>query len=729
MKDNSHIYSKYMRNDRKARWATREEIQRSGTFVDFDSESYADAGLPLLSNGRVGHVDGKDTHTLIFGSTGSKKTRLFGMPMLNIFAGAGESFVATDPKGELFTKTSGFVKSKGYNIVTINFRDLDKGDMWNPLAVPYRLYKEGKTDEATAMLNDFVATIAEPQIRNSKDVYWPEAASSLALANLLLLMECGRPEEINTASLARMSSQDCSDALNELADNMTEDSLCALNYKGVLSAPENTLRCVYSTLFSMVRIFVAQKNLAAKLAGNTVDMRTFGTQKTAVYIIVPDEKTTYHFLVTTFIKQVYETLIEVAQQLPDKRLPVRVNFVLDEFCNIPKIPDMPSMISAARSRNMRFYLIAQSYHQLKSKYGEDSDTIKGNCDNWVFLTSKELSLLHEISELCGNVESEHGQPTRLISESELQRLSKEKGEALIIHARQYPIITEIADIDDYGAFRGYESVPEVDAKATSYSVFDIKGLGERVRNDKCIAPFGEVWAAFKAEGREVDYYAEVKDKVPEGSNPFASYFGKPRKTAGDWLKELFGDDDDDGGDEDFDVFDDGDGADADTQDVSEPPESNEADAIGELHNEDDDAPDASDLWVKSLMDNAAEDIDRGREKIMIRHLARRRKIAGKDVTSGGYEPKPMDTSDVVLPDYIVALSEELARNTHAVWSKSRMDEGWIYGARRSDIEREHPCLVEYDKLPESEKDYDRNTALEALRLIVKLGYKIEKPED
>ena len=90
-------------------------------------------------------------------------------------------------------------------------------------------------------------------------------------------------------------------------------------------------------------------------------------------------------------------MISVAQEKANGQLPVRVNFILDEFCNLPAIPDMPAMISAARSRNMRFFLVAQSKHQLLRKYGEDADTIKGNCDNWVFLTSKELDLLEEIS--------------------------------------------------------------------------------------------------------------------------------------------------------------------------------------------------------------------------------------------------------------------------------------------------------------------------------------------
>ncbi len=92
-----------------------------------------------------------------------------------------------------------------------------------------------------------------------------------------------------------------------------------------------------------------------------------------------------------------------------------------------------------------------------------------------------------------------------------------------------------------------------------------------------------------------------------------------------------------------------------------------------------------------------------------------------------YTPKPIDTGDVRLSSDILALSELLAKNTHEVWAENRMKEGWTYGAERNDAEKKHPCLVEYEELAESEKEYDRNTAIETLKLIEKLGYKIRKP--
>lgn len=91
-----------------------------------------------------------------------------------------------------------------------------------------------------------------------------------------------------------------------------------------------------------------------------------------------------------------------------------------------------------------------------------------------------------------------------------------------------------------------------------------------------------------------------------------------------------------------------------------------------------------------------------------------------------YTPQPIDTKDVVLPEELTALAEEIAKNVHEVWSAGRMKDGWTYGEERNDAELKHPCLVPYEELSETEKEYDRNTAFETLRLITKLGFKIVK---
>ena len=93
-----------------------------------------------------------------------------------------------------------------------------------------------------------------------------------------------------------------------------------------------------------------------------------------------------------------------------------------------------------------------------------------------------------------------------------------------------------------------------------------------------------------------------------------------------------------------------------------------------------------------------------------------------------YIPEPMDLSLVDLPESLIQLSERIAENVHEVWAKARIDEGWTYGEKRDDIHKKHPCLVPSDELPEEEKEYDRNTAMNTIKMVKKLGFRIEKED-
>ena len=482
-------YRRYIQARQGTRWATPDEIRRSGTRILTQEENCPAAGLPLLSDGIEAWVDDSDTHSMIFGTTGSKKTRMFCMPMLGMFIKAGESFITTDPKGELYQRSAGLAKEQGYRTIVLDFRNVGRGDMWNPLSLPYELYHSGQQEAAVSRLNDFVRTLAEPQLASTQDPFWAEMASSYALANLMLLMECGDKSEVNVISLSRLCSMDVEDKLREISAQMSVYSIAGMNYKGVLTAAEKTRQSIYVTLYGMLRVFNTQRQLAGMLSDSSFDIADIGREKTAVYIIVPDEKTTLHFLATTFIKQAYEILVTEAQQQPGGQLRRRVNFLLDEFCNMPKIPDIPSMISAARSRNMRFFLVAQSLHQLRGRYGEDADTIKGNCENWVFLASRELDLLREISELCGASITADGSERPLISISELQRLSKEKGEALILHGRLYPFISEMPDIDSYEAFAVRSFPGKEEVTQPKYKIFSVDAFYNRLLDGSVPIPF------------------------------------------------------------------------------------------------------------------------------------------------------------------------------------------------------------------------------------------------
>ncbi len=91
-----------------------------------------------------------------------------------------------------------------------------------------------------------------------------------------------------------------------------------------------------------------------------------------------------------------------------------------------------------------------------------------------------------------------------------------------------------------------------------------------------------------------------------------------------------------------------------------------------------------------------------------------------------YTPNPIDTSDIQLPEELNSLLEAMAKNVHEIWAQERINQGWTYGEKRNDVLKQHPCLIAYEDLPEEEKVYDRNTSIETLKLILKLGFKISR---
>ncbi len=549
MNMDKYKFTKYFRTGHESRFATKEEIKSVCDKIDLTANSYNAAGLPMINDGKTAYVDNLDNHSLIFGSTGSKKSRLFCMPTLRMLIGAGDSFVVTDPKGELFERSSGAAKEAGYDIVVLNYRDLYHSDSWNPFAVPYKLYHEGDKEAAVARLNDFVNAIAEKQENNTDDIFWITAAKSVALSIVITMLDVCSFAECNLRTFTRFCTEFAKGVtdpimaraynledddiiknnLYDLMQRIPPDNIARLNYDGIAGSSDKAKGDVQSTLFSMIGIFITQEALVSNMSTTSFDIDSIGTKKTAVYLIVPDERTSYHFIATTFIKQCYELLIIKAQEHANRQLPVRVNFVLDEFANIPKIPDMPSMISAARSRNIRFFLVLQSMHQMREKYGNDAETIKGNCENWVFLASKEITLLNEISELCGKVASDAGisyEKQPLISISQLQRLSKERGEALIFCGRQYPFISEMADIDDC-SFASYPPIVKETVKLSEVHSVAPKDILDDIASGKRPEPFGGIKKGGAVEedsektdsqSDELDVKNEILDIISESGH-------------------------------------------------------------------------------------------------------------------------------------------------------------------------------------------------------------------
>lgn len=433
----------------------KRQIVELGGACEWDKKNCSGVPLDYDDKSEMIFVDGSDAHTLLIGSTGSKKSRLLAMPMVLTTAAAGEDMVICDPKGEIYLRTAGHLAEKGYQLHVVNLREPDKGDGWNMLTVPYSCYLRGDLDKACEYINDMTINLVPV---TAKDPYWDYSARDMLFGLILLLFRIGCDNDldenmINMSSVLRLKEElfsiDDSDVIRRsiLWQYAEKDDLIRFRLNGIVICPEKTLSCIISTFDQHMSCFSLQPQIIDLLSESTFNLNDLGFEKTAIYLIMPDEKSTYHRIITIFIKQIYEFLIDSAFKRTEKnRFSVRINFILDEFSSLPMISDFPQMITASRSRNIRFMLVIQSKHQLKQRYQDETDTIMSNCMNWIFLTSRELELLREISELAGTA---GGNREEIVSVSRLQHLNKDRGECLIFSGRKYPYFTCLPDIDKY----------------------------------------------------------------------------------------------------------------------------------------------------------------------------------------------------------------------------------------------------------------------------------------
>ena len=371
----------------------------------------------------------------------------------------------------------------------MNFRNPQNGNAWNPLGLPYTLYKEGNTDKAIELLDDLAKNILYDE--NSKDPYWENAGADYFSGLALGLFEDAKPEEVNLNSMNLMSSLGeerfggpNNNYIKEYFNGKDPSKPAYINASGTVFTAEETKQGVLSTFKQKVKIFSSRDNLSEMLSYSDFDMKEIGRKRTAVFMIVQDEKKTLHPLATIFIKQCYETLIDVAQESGGK-LPYRTNFILDEFANMPPLKDVTTMVTAARSRLIRFTFIIQNYAQLTQVYGkENAETIKGNC-NITYLISSELQALEEISKMCGEVKSKEKDKTAstpLVTVSDLQRLSQY--EVISLRLRTMPFKTKLVPNFKMNWGRVYETATYPQRDKKEVKLFDIREFVKAKKQEK-----------------------------------------------------------------------------------------------------------------------------------------------------------------------------------------------------------------------------------------------------
>ena len=333
-----------------------------------------------------------NTNVLVVGGSGAGKSASYVIPNACQLLG---SYVFTDPKGELYDKTAGFFKAKGYDIKVLNLIRPQNSDGYNPL-----------NHISNDIDVDIIAnTVVKGQTHagGSSDPYWEDMAEMLLKALIYYLKAVRPPEEQNLASCAELvraaNNNGGDNLLTNLMNKLPYDHPARMYYKSIEIAPEKTYGSILSSLQSKLGKFDSRE-IAELTSTDTIDFKEIGSKKTVVYVISSDTHTAYDFLLTIFFSQMIQQLYDYADT-NGGALPVPTYFILDEFANIGKIPDFDKKISTSRSRKISFSVILQNLDQLEAVYEKSHETIMGNCDTHLFLGSNSQKTVEYFSKALG----------------------------------------------------------------------------------------------------------------------------------------------------------------------------------------------------------------------------------------------------------------------------------------------------------------------------------------
>ena len=325
--------------------------------------------------------------------SGSGKSASYSIP--NAYQCLG-SYVFTDPKGELYDRTAGYLKEQGYEIKVLNLVRPQYSDGYNPLM---HISSELDVD----VIANTVIKGQKSDASSGSDPYWDDMAEMLLKALIYYLIATRPEEEQNLASCAELvraaNNNGGSNLLTELMSQLPYDHPARMYYKSIEIAPEKTYGSILSSLQSKLGKFDS-KEIAELTSTDTIDFEEIGNKKTAVYVISSDTHTAYDFLLTIFFSQMIQQLYDHADQ-NGGALKERTFFILDEFANIGKIPDFDKKISTSRSRKISFSVILQNIDQLEAVYEKSYETIMGNCDTHVFLGSNSYKTVEYFSKALG----------------------------------------------------------------------------------------------------------------------------------------------------------------------------------------------------------------------------------------------------------------------------------------------------------------------------------------
>lgn len=358
----------------------------------------------LTQNVRIG-LNGRkhkrNLNVLVIGGSGSGKTRFYCKPNL---MQANTSFVVLDPKGEQLRDCGHLLEEQGYEIRVLDLINMEKSDCYNPF-----VYLRNDNDVQRLVTNLFKSTT--PKNAQSQDPFWDTSAQMLLMALILYLKYEAPEDEQNFAMVMEMIRAGAVEeeekappsALDNLFNDLrkTEPEHIAIKYYDAYhTGAAKTLKSIQITLASRLEKFNLE-SLASLTITDDLDLPSLGEKRCALFALIPDNDTSFNFLVSILYTQLFQQLFECADQKHGGSLPVHVHFLMDEFANVSLPDDFDKILSVMRSRSVSVSIILQNLAQLKALFEKQWESIVGNCDEFVYLGGNEQATHKYVSELLG----------------------------------------------------------------------------------------------------------------------------------------------------------------------------------------------------------------------------------------------------------------------------------------------------------------------------------------
>ena len=509
-----------------ARWATKAEIKRTFIPLPFEPEMWRKGqNLPTVQGTVVGcrtHskrtvalVDDGDVHTLMIGAAGVGKTAYFLYPNIELACASGMSFISTDTKGDV-ARNYGTIASQyyGYNVSVLDLRNPTRSDENNILHLVNKymdLYLQDKTDLSSKAKAEKYAKITAKTIINigggdssnyGQNAFFYDAAEGLLASVILLLAEFGDKNERHIVSVFKLIQNLLAKYqpdpkvkpkmyFSKLMDKLPSEHKAKWLAGAALNASDQSMLSVMSTALSRLNSFLDSELEQMLCFGTAIDAEKFCNERSAIFIVLPEEDTSKYFMVSLLIQQLYREILVLADENGGK-LKNRVMFYCDEFGTFPKIEGAESMFSAGRSRKISIVAIIQSFAQLEQNYGKQGmEIITDNTQLTVFggfapnsQSAEVLSkALGEQTVLSGSISNGRdrsqslqmiGRPLMTVDELK----SMPKGQFIVMKTGTHPMISKLKLFFKWGIkFEDEYRLPDKTARAVSY-----KECGELIRD-------------------------------------------------------------------------------------------------------------------------------------------------------------------------------------------------------------------------------------------------------